>query len=92
MSSEGANTFAQIHYAHRPEILGPFLDLRLPVFRFVSLRFMILGTKGGVYGDFDTNLIKPTRDWVPQVLRTNVYAVVGIEYDQLEGNPFPRDA
>lgn len=87
MSNDGGNTFARKHYADRPDILKPFLDLQFPVLRSDLLRYMILETEGGVYSDLDTNALKPVRDWIPKDMKSKVHAIVGIEYDQLGGQP-----
>ena len=87
MSNDGGNAFARKHYADRPDILHPFLDLQFPVLRSDLLRYMILETEGGVYSDLDTNLLKPVREWVPTDMRSKVHLIVGIEWDQLGGKP-----
>lgn len=83
VSSDGANAFARKYYAERPEILQPFLDLKVPVLRSDLLRYMILESEGGVYSDLDTVALKPIRDWIPEA--SKVHVVVGVEYDQLDG-------
>ena len=87
MSNDGGNAFARKHYADRPEILKAFLDLQFPVLRSDLLRYMILETEGGVYSDLDTNALKSVRDWIPEDMKSKVHLVVGIEYDQLGGQP-----
>lgn len=62
MSSDGANAFAQKHYADRPEILEAFLSLKVPVLKSDLLRYMVLESEGGVYSDLDTVAIKPVPD------------------------------
>ncbi|KAG6365663.1 hypothetical protein INS49_007274 [Diaporthe citri] len=52
------------------------------------LRYLVILAEGGVYSDLDTWALKPVDDWVPQYLRGSVRAVVGIEFDQLDGD-FP---
>ena len=88
VSDEGGNAFAREHYADRPEILDPFLELRFPVFRSDLLRYMILESEGGVYSDLDTAARKPVRDWLSGDLKSRVHAIVGVEYDQLDGEPW----
>ena len=87
MSNQGANEFVRKHYFDRPHILQTFLDLQYPIFRADLLRYMLLEAEGGVYSDIDTAAIKPIRDWVPQHLQPYTRAIVGIEYDQLDGPP-----
>lgn len=89
MSSDGADVFARKHYADRPEILQPFLDLKFPVLRSDLLRYMILESEGGVYSDLDTSALKSVRDWIPKEQSSEIHAVVGVEYDQLNNEPFP---
>ena len=87
LSNDGANAFVRKHYADRVKILDLFLDIKLPVFRSDLLRYMILESVGGVYSDLDVACKNPIREWVPEELRSQVRAVVGIEYDQLGGPP-----
>lgn len=88
MSNQGADEFAREHYADRPDILEPFLQLKFHVLRSDLLRYMILESKGGIYRDLDTVVIKSVRDWIPQDMRSKVHAIVGVEYDQLGGEPY----
>ena len=88
MSKEGGDDFARKHYADRPDILESFLQLNFHVLRSDLLRYMILESEGGVYSDLDTVAIKSVRDWVPKELRSQVHAVVGVEYDQLDKEPY----
>ena len=88
MSSDGANAFARKHYADRPDILETFLSLKVPVLRSDLLRYMILETEGGVYSDLDTVSIKPVKNWIAPEQKSKVHAIVGIEYDQLDNEPY----
>lgn len=88
MSNQGADEFAREHYADRPDILEPFLQLKFHVLRSDLLRYMILESEGGIYSDLDTVVIKSVRDWIPQDMRSKVHAIVGVEYDQLGGEPY----
>lgn len=88
MSNEGANDFARKHYSDRPDILEPFLQLNFHVLRSDLLRYMILESEGGIYSDLDTVVAKSVRDWIPQEMRSSVHAVVGVEYDQLDEEPY----
>lgn len=49
---------------------------------------MILESEGGVYSDLDIVVDKSVRDWISQEMRSRVHAVVGVEYDQLDGEPY----
>ncbi len=50
---------------------------------------MVLESEGGVYSDLDTTALKPVNEWVPSNLKSKVHAVVGIEYDQGQGEAYP---
>ena len=88
MSNQGADDFARKYYADRPDVLEPFLQLKTHVLRSDLLRYMILESVGGIYSDLDTVADKSVRDWFPQEMRSKVHAVVGVEYDQLDGEPY----
>ncbi len=88
VSDDGANVFARKYYADRPEILQPFLDLRFPIIRTDLLRYMILESEGGIYSDLDTDVTKPVSQWVPEAMKNEVHAIIGIEYDQLDNEPY----
>ena len=88
MSNKGADDFARKHYANRPGILEPFLQLKVHVLRSDLLRYMILESEGGIYSDLDTVVEKSVRDWIPQEMRSKVHAIVGVEYDQLDREPY----
>lgn len=89
VSTVGANALALKHYADRREILYTFLSLRIPVLRSDLLRYMLLESEGGFYSDLDTAALKPADEWIPRDLKSKVHAVVGIEYDQGEGEAYP---
>ena len=88
VSNDGADDFARTHYHDQPDVLSTFLQLRFPVFRSDLIRYMILDSEGGIYSDLDTESIKPVNDWVPAELKTQVHAVIGIEYDQRNDEPY----
>ena len=88
MRNQGADNFVRKHYADRPDILEVFLQLKLPVLRSDLLRYMLLESEGGVYSDLDTVLERPVRDWIPRGMRSKVRAIIGVEYDQLDGEPY----
>ena len=88
MRNKGADDFVRKHYADRPNVLETFLQLKLPVLRSDLLRYMILESQGGVYSDLDTVLEKSVRDWIPRKMRYKVRAIIGVEYDQLDGEPY----
>ena len=88
LSDDGANAFARERYARHPEILSLFLDLKFPILRCDLLRYMLLESEGGIYSDLDTVALHPFSEWIPEHLRDDVRFVVGIEYDQGEGEPY----
>jgi alpha 1,6-mannosyltransferase len=88
VSDKGGDSFVREHYAHRPDVLHAFLDLRFPVLRSDFLRYLLLNAAGGVYSDLDTAALKPIRDWVSPDVRAKVHAIVGIEYDQRDDEPY----
>lgn len=53
------------------------------------LRYLVMLAEGGVYSDLDTWALKPVDYWVPRHLRGSVRAVVGLEWDQLDDDPWP---
>ena len=54
MSNKGVDEFARKHYANRPDILEPFIQLKFHVLRSDLLRYMIIESEGGIYSDLDT--------------------------------------
>lgn len=88
VGNEGANQFVQKHYSTRPDILETFLDLKVPVLRSDLLRYLILESEGGVYSDLDTSSLKPFEEWIPSNLKEMVRAVIGVEYDQGDDEPY----
>ncbi|KAI0965600.1 glycosyltransferase sugar-binding region DXD domain-containing protein-containing protein [Xylaria arbuscula] len=48
----------------------------------------MLFIEGGVYTDVDTEALKPIDLWVPMEYRDQARAVIGIEFDQLDGVPW----
>ena len=89
ISTEGGTDFARKHYATRPEILDPYLQLRLPILRADLLRYMLLESEGGIYSDLDSFPLHPFSEWVPQQYKGDVNFIVGIEYDQGNQDPYP---
>ncbi|KAG7009456.1 initiation-specific alpha-1,6-mannosyltransferase [Physcia stellaris] len=88
VSNDGGKDFVRKNYALRPEISSPFLELRSPILHSDFLRYLLLEAEGGVYTDLDTTCTKPISDWVPDALRSRVHAIVGIEYDQRDDEPY----
>jgi alpha 1,6-mannosyltransferase len=55
------------------------------------IRYLVLGEEGGVYSDSDTDPVKPIDEWVPAEYRERAKLVVGIEWDELGGDPDTRE-
>lgn len=66
-------------------------QLKLPVLKADFLRYLMMLSVGGVYGDIDTScLIHPDR-WIPIDLGAKtVNAIIGIEYDDTTYKMFVR--
>lgn len=79
------------HFSHDESIINTYFSLKNPGLKTDLLRYLILWVEGGVYADLDTWAIKPVDDWVPDHLKAEgkVRAVVGLEWDQLDGEPWP---
>lgn len=88
VSDEGANEFVAQHYHSQSRTRSTFDNIELPVLRADLLRYMLIESEGGYYGDVDTTLHKPIRQWTPAEYRDRARFLVGLEYDQLE-NPGP---
>ncbi|KAH8658507.1 nucleotide-diphospho-sugar transferase [Xylariales sp. PMI_506] len=54
------------------------------------IRYLLLGAEGGVYSDTDTTPIKPIDQWVPEEYRDLVKLIVGVEWDERDGDPAKR--
>lgn len=86
-----SDDFVIKHFSHEKSIIDTYFSLRNPGLKTDLLRYLILWVEGGVYADLDTWAIKPIDAWVPEQLRSGgkVRAVVGLEWDQLDGEPWP---
>lgn len=95
LGGASAEAFVAHHFADDPEILATYRALRNPGLKTDLLRYLALWAEGGVYSDLDTWALRPVDDWVPTPLRVGtggsrvVRAVVGVEFDQLGGDPWP---
>lgn len=89
LGAKAADDFVNAHFSGSPSILHTYHALRNPGMKTDLLRYLIMLAKGGVYSDLDTEALRPVDDWVPEHLRGSVRAVVGIEFDQLDGEPWP---
>lgn len=84
-----ADAFVIKHFAHDESIMETYFTLRNPGLKTDLLRYLVLWVEGGVYGDLDTWALKPVDSWVPEHLQGQIRAVVGLEWDQLDGEPWP---
>lgn len=84
--------FVLKHFSHDKAIIDTYFALRNPGLKTDLLRYLILWIEGGVYSDLDTWAFKPVDAWVPEHIKAGgqqVGAIVGIEWDQLGGDPWP---
>lgn len=89
LGAASADEFVRDRFSHDRSIIDTYFTLRSPGLKTDLLRYLVLWAEGGVYSDLDTWAIKPIDAWVPEHLRDHVKAVVGIEFDQLDGDPWP---
>lgn len=89
LGASSADEFVSRRFSHDREILETYQSLRNPGLKTDLLRYLALWSEGGVYSDLDTWALRPVDAWVPGPLRGRVRAVVGIEFDQLGGEPWP---
>ncbi|KAK7705122.1 hypothetical protein SLS63_014189 [Diaporthe eres] len=88
LGSKSADDFVNKHFSDNLSILEVYHTLQNPGMKTDLLRYLVMLAEGGVYSDLDTWALRPIDHWVPQYLRGSVRAVVGIEFDQLDGE-FP---
>lgn len=50
------------------------------------LRYLILADEGGVYSDTDVEALRPIDTWIPAQHTAHAKAVIGIEFDRLNGS------
>ena len=89
LGAEAADDFVNSHFSENQSILQIYHTLQNPGMKTDFLRYLVMLAEGGIYSDLDTLALKPIDDWVPQHLKGSVRAVVGIEFDQLDGEPWP---
>lgn len=89
LGAASADEFVIKHFSHDSSIIDTYFSLRNPGLKTDLLRYLVLWVEGGVYSDLDTWNLKPINAWVPEHMRDQVKAVVGIEFDQLDGDPWP---
>jgi alpha 1,6-mannosyltransferase len=86
VGDEGAEAFVLQHFKNNKTLLRIFKELKNTGMKSDLLRYMILSIEGGVYSDIDTVNLKPIDLWVPTEYRKDVRAVIGVEFDRLDGS------
>ena len=82
VSDEAALQLITYLYAAVPEVLEAYRALPVPVLKADFFRYLILLARGGIYSDIDTQVLKPTTEWLPDSFpRSTVGLIVGIEAD-----------
>lgn len=89
LGAASADAFVVRHFSHDKAVMQTYFALQNPGLKTDLLRYLVLWVEGGVYADLDTWAIKPVDLWVPAPLQGRVRAVVGLEWDQLDGEPWP---
>ncbi|KAL8698920.1 MAG: hypothetical protein Q9201_006304 [Fulgogasparrea decipioides] len=90
LDDEAGSRIVRQQYRNNPEVLKTYLELESTILRADYLRYLVLAVQGGIYSDLDTDAIKAIDDWLPDFDNTNVRAVIGIEYDQLDSAKPPK--
>lgn len=85
VGDRGAKDMLIKHYGKDHTVWELFRDLPNTGLKSDLLRYLILGIEGGVYADTDTEAIQSIDDWIPLEFRNRTRAVVGIEFDRLDG-------
>lgn len=86
---ESGDDFVIKHFSHDKSIMDTYFALRNPGLKTDLLRYLILWIEGGIYSDLDTWTFKPVDAWVPEHMKGQVGVIVGIEWDQLDGDRWP---
>lgn len=82
VNDEMAEKLIKHLYRNVPRVVEAYVSLPDPVLKADFFRYLILFARGGVYSDADTELLKPTPNWLPSWLNpSDVGLVVGIEAD-----------
>ena len=84
--------FVTTELGHRPDILGFWRELQVPILRTDLFRYLALLSRGGVYSDMDTTNLKAIGEWIPRHLRSeSINVVAGLEYADTTYRIFPRN-
>lgn len=99
LGAAAADEFVRAHFRQsHPAVVNLYEALRNPSMKTDLLRYLVLFAEGGVYSDLDTWAFQPVDRWVPRALLQQqqqgglggqVRAIVGLEFDQLRGDPWP---
>lgn len=81
ISDNDIDEFLAAEFSEFPEIISTFYKLPLPILKFDFLRYLVLFSKGGVYTDIDTILLKPLSEWIDNDFAESVGFMVNIEAD-----------
>lgn len=82
LSDKNAKTFIEHWYRNVPKVVEAYNSMPDPILKADFFRYLVLLARGGVYSDSDTEILKPTPNWLPSWLAPNaVGLVVGIEAD-----------
>lgn len=90
LEEQAGKQIVQKHYMGDPEIWNTYRELQSTILRADFLRYLVLAAHGGIYSDLDTDAIIPIDDWLTDYADEPVRAIVGIEYDQLNGPALPK--
>jgi alpha 1,6-mannosyltransferase len=66
-------------------LVPTYNSLARPAMRAAFLSYLMLALEGGVYSDMTTSVLRPIREWVPEEMREQARAIVGIGYDARGG-------
>ena len=82
LTDQSADEFVKEKYASRPDIVGTYMDLTVPILKADLLRYLLLYAEGGVWFDLDVSCEGiPIDEWVPEEFREDASLVVGWEFD-----------
>lgn len=86
ITAANGDDYVREHYAHDPNIVATFTELRDGMLRADLVQYLFLLAEGGVYTDMDTTCLKPIDRWVPTQYTDAADLVLGIEGDSLGGD------
>lgn len=84
MTDEQGDSFVREHYSSRPDIVGLFLRLPIPIIKADLFRYLVLVAKGGIYADIDVSCEQPISTWLPQDHMNStdsINLIIGLEFD-----------